>query len=136
MSDEERSRAPPMQRRGGNRQPEQRMIRPPRRQDERTAYMHDRLLPPAPATGMNVVPPPPAPRAPLVRPRQPTFPIRTTGKTGPDEPRGTIPMLPRPVLETNVYEPPAIAYTQGELTDFVTRMYGTTPRRDDDATAT
>jgi hypothetical protein len=79
---------------------------------------------------------PPAPPAPLVRPRRPIFPIRTTGKTGPDEPRGTIPMIPRPVLETNVYEPPAIAYTPGELTDFVTRMYGTTPTRDDDATAT
>jgi hypothetical protein len=100
---------------------------------------------------------PPGPRAPFVRPRQPIFPIRTTGKTGPDEPRGTIPptfpirttgktgpgeprgtipMIPRPVLETNVYEPPAIAYTPGELTDFVTRMYGTTPTRDDDATAT
>jgi hypothetical protein len=42
-------------------------------------------------------------------------------------------MLPRPVLQTNVYEPPAIAFTGGELTDFVSRMYG---RHDDDATAT
>jgi hypothetical protein len=98
--------------------------------------MHDGLLPPPPITGMNVVPIPQPPPAPFVRPRRPIFPIRTTGKTGPDEPRGTIPMIPRPVLETNVYEPPAIAYTPGELTDFVTRMYGTTPTRDDDATAT
>lgn len=114
--DEERSRAPRRIRRGGNREPEQRMLRASmvrqRPQDERTAY-----TPPAPSTGQTEL----VPR------------VRSTGETRPEAPRGTIPMLPRPVLQTNVYEPPAIAYTPGELTDFVSRMYG---RHDDDATAT
>ena len=125
MSDEdERSQAPPMQRRGGNRQPEQRMLRASmvRRvpvQDERTAYMHDALLPQGPPTEQTEL----VPR------------VRSTGETRPEAPRGTIPMLPRSVLETNVYAPPVIAYTPGELTDFVSRMYGRAPG-DDDATAT
>ena len=120
--DEERSRAPRFIRRGGNREPEQRMLRSSmvRRvpvQDERTAYMHDALLPQEPSTGQTEL----VPR------------VRSTGETRPEAPRGTMPMLPRPILQTNVYEPPAIAYTPGELTDFVSRMYG---RHDDDATAT
>lgn len=113
--DEERSRAPRRIRRGGNREPEQRLLRRPPVQDERTAYAPP--APPAPSTGQTEL----VPR------------VRSTGETRPEAPRGTIPMLPRPVLQTNVYEPPAIAFTGGELTDFVSRMYG---RHDDDATAT
>jgi len=124
MADEDvRARAPRMMRRGGDRPPEQRMLRPSmaRRvsvQDERTAsaYVHDE------PTGESEI----VPR------------VRSTGETRPEEPRRTMPMMSRPVLQTNIYSLPDIAYTRAERGDFVSRFYGHTvrPPNDDDATAT